>query len=63
MNICPLCSGSGEIPVRHIHFGDGVYKPELCNVCKGTGRVEVIPTKKSQIVIYKYHGAYCELSD
>lgn len=49
---CPLCSGKGTIPVRRIHFGDGIYKPEMCNVCKGTGKVKEVPTSKQQIVLY-----------
>ena len=52
MKTCPLCAGKGTIPVRRIHFGDGVYKPEMCNVCHGTGEVEEVQTDKKHIVMY-----------
>ena len=58
MSVCPLCSGKGEIPIRHVHFGDGVYKPETCMVCNGTGEVDIEPTRKSTIVIIKPHGVW-----
>lgn len=57
---CPLCKGKKTIPTRHIHFGDGVYKEEKCPCCHGDGEVDEISTSKSQIVIHKYHGVYCE---
>ena len=49
---CPLCSGKGTIPVRRISWGDGVYKPEPCNVCHGTGVAKEVATDKQQIVVY-----------
>ena len=49
--ICPLCGGKGVIPVRRIHFGDGIYKPEKCNICDGTGHVKEIKTDKLQITL------------
>jgi DnaJ-class molecular chaperone len=58
VSVCPLCGGKGEVPVRHIHFGDGVYKPETCMVCKGTGKVDVEPTSKTTITIIKLHGVW-----
>ena len=44
MSECPLCTGTGEIPIRHIHFGDGVYKPEPCKA--NSGILEIIEKNK-----------------
>ena len=50
--ICPLCSGKGVIPTRKVHWGDGVYKPDVCPACHGTGEVEEKETSKHHIVMY-----------
>ena len=49
--ICPLCGGKGTVPTHHVHFGDGIYKEETCNACKGRKYVKEVPTDKTQITI------------
>ena len=58
MRECPFCKGIGAGPIRQVHFGDGVYKPEKCMICKGTGEIEVEPVSKSPILIIKPHGVW-----
>ena len=58
---CPLCKGEAVIRRTHAHPQNTV-KEDTCPVCGGTGVVEEIATKKSILKIYKYHGAYAEIS-
>ena len=55
---CPLCGGKGKLPDRQVHFGDGVYEPETCTFCRGSGEVEIEPEKHNKITITKSHGVW-----
>jgi len=59
---CPLCAGQKVIRRTHAH-PQNTTKEDVCPVCGGTGEVEEVKTGKSQLVIYKYYGAYAEMYD
>ncbi len=58
MKDCPFCDGKSISPKRQVHFGEGIYKPEICSVCKGTGKVKIEQMMKNKITIIKFHGVW-----
>jgi len=51
VSTCLLCNGRGYIKRTHAH-PQNPEKTDVCPVCKGKGKVDIVPTSKQQIVLY-----------
>jgi len=59
---CPVCNGT-KLVVSEKSHPQNTKESKPCHFCHMTGEVEEIPTRKSILKIYKYHGTYAELSN